>query len=228
MNNSDELVHLISHVARMSSADQRSVFFGRISDYDPTTHIGRATLPVFGVADLESGNIVDYGETPWLPVATIGIGAQWAPKINDQCLVLVTESGTGPGQIVAISYSDAQPAFYQDLAQGEFGFYQRDSKTNVRYNTDGSRTFTGQKGLTIVEDPNGGWTVTGINNAVLQVDKNGQVFAQTKDGKTITMPATGSLTITGPEGGSGAATVVLDTTGNIILTPGAGGTIQLG
>lgn len=210
MDPADEIVHLLTQIGHNAYGDIRAVVFGYIIDYDPATHTARALLPQFAVVDPSSGVITEQAQTPWIPLGTIGLGSQWAPKKGQQCYVIMTERGTGPGTIVCVTHDDIHPVADDGLEEGESIFKHMDSGTYFKFFKDGSLNFVYQ------------------NDAKQTVDKDGNVNITTHDGKAIDMPAEGDMTLTGPEGGAGSATIILGVDGTVTILPAAGQQVKLG
>ena len=223
MNSGQELAHLISHAAHLATGDLRAVVFGTIADYDPLTHSARATLPMLATIDPVTGNVTSTAQTPWLPVVTLNMGVQAAPVVNDQCIVVMTEQGVGPGFIASVTANEVALAADKTLQQGELILKNKKSNTYLKWHNDGSFEIIAQNGSKITFDKNGAFTLVGQQATTFAVDKNGNATIITQDSKEISMPASGPLLINGPApGGQGtAATIILDASGAILLNPGA-------
>lgn len=214
------------HGGRMAFGDPRTIFYGKIVDYDPKTHSGRAELPAFTVVDTVTGLPTQSAQTPWFPVHTLGIGIQLSPLIGDSCMVVMTEGGSGPGIIVTTNYTDVTPGIDPDLQGGEFTFVQRQSLTRMKFFKDGKVVVDAQHDTHITIDKDGKISILGRQDANIIIDKDGNLKAQAHDGKTLDMPANGDTSISGPE--TAGNSIKLLANGDIQLKPGSGGHVTSG
>lgn len=164
MNLNDELAHLVVQASHLGVGDLRLLMYGHIIDYDPNMHLARATLDQFSVIDPNTGQIVDVAQTPWLPLVARNQGDQFAPEIGSQCFVALTDKGTGPGVILAITHPDTMPAVDPTLKPGEGILYNKASKTFLKFFNTGELKISGQHGTLIDIDKDGVITIQGNQN----------------------------------------------------------------